>query len=365
MIRADKINQNYYYPDRFKDSAERFLSSYKLEKEVGCPTSKLKGLKERKIRVCRFCHKKYPFVSFSKDAHVFSEFLGNKYLVSDFECDDCNIKFGKYENDLANFLGIVRTIQSVKGKKTPKFKSTDKQLEAESIQDIEEGSIVKLRRFDGLNKTFHFDKEKQQTVITYEKGPYTPLNVYKSILKMALSIIDEQHLDDYNFAFEYLRTTKHDNRISGFAIITSYSMPLTFQYEHPAGMLFKKINLNENAFTHVFSFSALNQIFQIVLPFNRRDAQFYKIPGGLNTLWCPPLYGDNNEETARYILSKSHNLNSTQRLYNQKEAFVMPTQPGEYEKSYFKNKETDEITEQDFDGSKIIGIDLLKIDGED
>ena len=361
MIRADKINNNYFYPEHFKDKSEAFLDSYKFEKQVSCPTEKIKGLKEKRVRVCRFCHKKYPFVSFTKDAHIFSELLGNKYLVSDFECDECNSKFGKYENDLANFLGIIRTIQSVKAKKIPKFKSADKKLEAESIIDPEEGTIVKVRRFDALNKTFHFNKEKQQTEITYEKGPYTPLNVYKAILKMALSIIDESYLEDYKFAFEYLRSKKYDNEISGFGIVSSYIMPLTFQFQKPTGMLFKKINSNGNLFTHLFYFSALNFIYQIVIPFNRQDASLYKFPGTLNTLWCPPLFGKDNDKRIFPMNINSLNFNSVERLYNQKEMFVFPT-TGQYDKSRFLNKETGEFYEEDFDGSKIIGINLIRID---
>ncbi|OQP52816.1 hypothetical protein A4H97_24260 [Niastella yeongjuensis] len=348
MIRADKINRNYFYPDQFRESAADFLTAYKLEKEISCPDSKNKeGLKDKRSRVCRFCHRKYQhsIVTFSNDAHVFSELLGNRYLVSDFECDECNFIFSKYESDLANFLGIVRTVQSVKAKKIPKFKSADKKLEAESTQDDNEGNIIKIRRFDGLNTVFQFDEKKQETIITYEKNPFTPLNVYKSILKMALSIVDDRHLEDYKFAFEYLRTNNHDDKYSGFALINSYSMPLTFQYEQPAGMLFRKTNNNDNLFTHVFSFSALNQIFQIVLPFNRQDVPHYTVPGGVNVLWCPPLFDEDNEAAIRSIHCNLHNLNSTERLRHQKESFVLPGQA-----TYGES----------FDGSKIIGIDLIR-----
>ncbi len=64
MIRADKINHNYFYPDQFKESADKFFNAYKFEKELSCPSVKMKGLKEKKNRICRFCGKKYPFVSF-------------------------------------------------------------------------------------------------------------------------------------------------------------------------------------------------------------------------------------------------------------------------------------------------------------
>jgi hypothetical protein len=361
MIQANKINQNYYYPESLEAQGQKFLSIYEIETEVGCPATKLRGLKDKKQRQCRFCGKKYPYVSFSKDAHVISEMLGNKYLVSDFECDDCNSLFSRYENDLANFLGIVRTIQSVKGKaKVPKFKSSDKLLEAQSTYDPNEGTIIEIRRFDGLNKTFHFDKEKRQTVITYEKAPYIPLNVYKSLLKMALSLIDERHVNDYAFAFEYLRTTKYDNDITGFAFVTSYTMPYTFQFEQPAGLIFKKIDPNGKYFTHVFYLSTLNQVFQIVLPFNKRDARFYKDEEGIDVSWCPPLFGNNDEASIIHIFSDSLNLNSTEKLSHQKGTISMPSSEEDFKQRQIIDKLTGEITYEEFDGSKIIGINLLR-----
>jgi len=189
-----------------------------------------------------------------------------------------------------------------------------------------------------------------------------PLNVYKAILKMALSVLDEQDLNYYRFAFEYLITHKHDNNYSGFGIVTTYSMPLTFQYQQPTGMLFKKICSSDKLFTHVFLLFALNSIFQIVLPFNRRDTSFYQSTGSIDILWCPPFFGSDVKEIIKHIITTSYNLNSTKQLYNQKESFIIPTQPGEYDKSRFLNKETGEIYEKAFDGSKIIGIELLRID---
>lgn len=360
MIRAEKVNPYYFYPASYKEKADVFFQSYKIEKEIGCPTEKIKGLKEKKLRVCRFCHKRYPLVTFSKDAHIISELLGNRYLVSDFECDECNSKFGKYESDFANFLGIARTVQSIKGKKIPKFKSADKKFSAESVTDPQDGNVIKLKRFDPNNATFTFDKEKLQTVVAYQKGPYTPLKVYKAILKMALSIIDEKHLNDYSFALEYLTHRKHDENYRGFAFLTTYVMPLNFQFEAPAAMLFTKMNPFSEVASHVFYLSALNFIFQIMLPFNKRDAFFYQKPGGFDALWCPPLFGDEEDRDILQVQSMSIDLNSTERLYNQPESFTIPAGPEMFADSQLGNKQAgDEIP---FDPEKIIGIDILKID---
>ena len=360
MINAKHIHPHYYYPKEYKATAEKFFDEYQLVKHIGCPALKMSGLKEKKTRQCRFCYKKYPIVGFSKDAHVISEFLGNKYLVSDFECDSCNPLFGRFENDLANFLGITRILQAIKGKKLPKFKSADKNLQAESEIYPSAEARIKITRFDGENETFLFDKVNQQTVIKYTKHPYIPLNVFKAVLKMALSILDEEDLFDYKIAFEYLTTKKYDNAISGFALLWAHMMPLSFQYASPAVFLYEKTNSASKLFTHTFVLTALNFNFQIALPFNRKDASFYEIPGGIEFYICPPLFGRPTEDSIRPLNSYRYNLNSTEKVSNESEAFVIPTQPGEYDKLRFPNKETGEITEEEFAGSKIIGIEIMR-----
>lgn len=360
MINATHINPNYYYPENEKEQADKFFAAYELELEQNCTAVKTGPFKERKDRVCRFCHKKSPFVSFHKDAHVISELLGNKTYISDFECDDCNGKFGRYENELASYLGIVRTVQSVKGKKVPKFKSADRTLDIASTVVDDITNQVKFRRYDGLDKTFEFDRENNMTIINYKKATYTPLSVYKALLKIALSVIPPQHLVNYKHALEYLITKKQDDKFTGFAILTRYIMPLTFQFPSPTVMLFKKKNGTDNLFTHVFVLYALNSIFQIVIPFNILDRPLF-MPGssGVDTFWCPPLFGNRDYYEVAPISSLSFDLNSTVRVQGEIESLRIPAQEGNFDISKILNEETGEIKERKFDASKIIGVVLM------
>ncbi len=360
MINAVPINPHYYYPEGEAEQADKFFAVYELELEQNCAAAIACTFKDRKVRVCRFCHKKSPFVSFNKDAHVISELLGNKTYISDFECDDCNGKFGRYENELASYLGIVRTVQSVKGKKVPKFKSADRTLDVVSTVADDITNQVKFRRYDSLDKTFEFDKENNLTIIHYKKATYTPLSVYKALLKMALSVMPPQHLANYRYALEYLITKKYDDNFSGFAILTRYMMPLTFQFPSPTMMLFKKKNGTDNLFTHVFVLYALNSIFQIVIPFNILDRPLF-MPGssGVDTFWCPPLFGNPDYYEVAPISSLSFDLNSTVRVQGEIESLRIPAQEGDFDISKIFNKDTGEIIERKFDASKIIGIDLM------
>ncbi|WP_279476738.1 hypothetical protein [Aeromonas veronii] len=54
---------------------------------------------------------------FIKKAHAVPELLGNKFLFSKNECDLCNAIFSKIERDFSFFIGIDRTLYSMKGKK--------------------------------------------------------------------------------------------------------------------------------------------------------------------------------------------------------------------------------------------------------
>ena len=175
-------------------------------------------------------------------------------------------------------------------------------------------------------------------------------------------VIDNAHLDDYRFAFEYLKNNEYDNEYTGFGIVTTYTMPLTFQYGQPTAMLFKKKLENDKLFTHIFVLFALNSIFQIILPFNKKDAIYYSIPEGIDTPWCPPLFGENNNDGIGNIIGSSINLNSTEKLYNQTESFIIHNQPDLYEKTQYVDKVTGEVKEREFDGNKIIGINLKRIE---
>src|SRR5258708_3564260 len=72
-----------------------------------------------------------PTVTFKSDAHTIPQLTGNRNLVSDFECDSCNSHFSVYESHLSAFLGLSKTLTTLKGQSgIPKYKSPDKAFEA-------------------------------------------------------------------------------------------------------------------------------------------------------------------------------------------------------------------------------------------
>ena len=67
---------------------------------------------------CRFCKETKTRSMFKSDAHEVSEALGNKYLLSKYECDQCNKKFAECEeNEIGKLFKFYKANRGIEGKK--------------------------------------------------------------------------------------------------------------------------------------------------------------------------------------------------------------------------------------------------------
>ncbi len=150
---------------------------------------------------CRFCGKGIHDVTFKDKAHTIPESIGNKLFVNkNNECDACNHKFGEeYEPDLNTFLLPYLTIDQIRGKNgTRKYKSNDKK----SIVSSNNG-ILKIEEFVDEIRTVKDEKNKQ-IMYQFDIPKYSMLNVYKSILKMAISVIPEEKIKYISYKMKAL-----------------------------------------------------------------------------------------------------------------------------------------------------------------
>lgn len=156
-----------------------------------------------KNKICRFCKKSEPDVRFKTIAHSIPEQLGNKFLISNYECDECNQKFGKLENDLGIFLGPIKAIYGIKGKKknSSKFKINGFCIENKEntikFTDVcdESKNIESSVRVNSEEKTIDFK---------IDRNGFIPSNVYKSFVKMALSIVPDEILQRLDVYLKFL-----------------------------------------------------------------------------------------------------------------------------------------------------------------
>lgn len=90
-IDADK--QQKEQANKTLEELQKLRSVYDI-KSYGEFTKEWVGEPDKQKRVCRYCHRSMPEVSFKKVAHTISEALGNKSIKTNDECDECNQFFG-------------------------------------------------------------------------------------------------------------------------------------------------------------------------------------------------------------------------------------------------------------------------------
>ena len=238
----DVYIEQYKY---FVDNKKKYILKYKSEK------------------ICRFCGKTQPNVKFKKDAHLIPQLLGNRTLVTNFECDSCNEKvFSIYESSLGAYTNPFRSIiqlKGQKGRKPTKHKEPSDNLSiysefGKTVIDIKDKNLIKK---DSANKILSFD-----TTIP----SYVPNHVYKILLKIGLCLLNDEDVKSYSTSIDYLMDLKNE-KFKNFttALLFKYFIPGPF-IEYPAVVLFKRKGNDIRFPLHTLVLFFTNHIFQIFLP---------------------------------------------------------------------------------------------------
>lgn len=275
--------------DRYAECTRAFHEQY--ESIVVLPSRKefRKKLGSIKERVCRFCGKKSPEVTFKTAAHLIPSFLGNGFLFSDFECDSCNNFHSIFESNLTYYMGMsVPFHPDLSRARQRKVRNYEEDLEVGTgvydkigpevaIQIISEGSG---------KKHFAIDESGKKLTVNFARKTYIPFLVYKAILKMALSVLPADSVHKYRKAFELL-AGKFDPPTEGNAIFQIYAFVHPGpQFNYPIGIIWEKKVKESRMNTHHFQVLFKNYSFQLPLPFFDDDLWMYD--GKENQLMVAP-----------------------------------------------------------------------------
>jgi len=301
--------------------AKHFFSIYDAEILI-CDSAEKTYLGTRNLKACRFCKNTIPEVTFKKDAHVIPQFLGNKNLLSYFECDECNKYFCGLEDSFANYLGLTRSFTGIKGQqgKTPKYKDINNGLEV--FRNDETGNIeVKMVESKFPVK---FAEDNKSGEIFTQRPSYIPIHVPKLLIKIGLSMLEDEDIDDYDYARRFIRQSEKDINFkdSDWLRILGYFIPGPPIYSKPFVLLYKKKkNQSKSLYpTRQLILLYANFLFQIILPFSKSDEHLRG-----NNFECPifPLLVDNShfERYGRYQ-EFSLNLTSHEKRKGEKLEFT-------------------------------------------
>ncbi len=177
-------------------------------------------------RLCRFCKKKVPEVSFKYKAHAMSEALGNKNVILFDECDKCNEVFGKsIEGDIITYLSLFRTIYEVDGKRgKKKIKGRNFEMTKNETVEIKFWNIdERPKKGDPYNLRLDFGKDLNRQ------------NIYKTLCKFFLSVIEEDQLHYFEKTFDWINGKYiSTNKLPKVAELISYEhfskQPKIFYY---------------------------------------------------------------------------------------------------------------------------------------
>lgn len=344
----------YPHKDYLKDS-QLFESTYNLVDAFLPGRTDLKNLKPKHERTCRFCGKTNGETTFQSEAHLIPESLGNKELLSDFECDLCNYQFGnKYDNELSNFLGIYRTLNGTKGKEgIPGFTAPNKVIKAKGSMILDEETIV-ISRENVENGAIVVDKEKGLITIKYKKNAFSPLGVYKSILKIALSIISDAEVkQDYQFALDYLMA-KGNVMLTG-CLMNGYALPFNCFPFPPHALLFKKKDPAAKTHTHVVVLYFQNMILALPVPLNINDIHLYKEMDASKLPFYPPFMPVKNPGSIT-VRGFVEDFSSEEKLRGVEDEIFIELDPKELANSRAYDSISDQVHDSEFNPSEIIQI---------
>ena len=226
-----------------------------------------KIIKDSNEKKCRFCGKKEPEITFRKKAHAISEMLGNRTLLLDNECDECNAFFGdNLENDLGKYLGVIRTLTQIVGKGgVPSYKTKNKKAR---IDYTNKGLVIQKVVDDEF-----LTLENNSLIFKAEREPYTPINVYKSFVKMAMSLIPEDLLFNFDDTLKWLKeepNMESKYNMDDYAYIFEKFIPGPKPHNLNArGYIRKNDKIRLPYFIFLIEFG--NYSFQIMVPCIKKD----------------------------------------------------------------------------------------------
>lgn len=229
---------------------------------------KLQYFGESEDRTCRFCGKKEPDVRFSSKAHAISEFLGNKSLICNEECDNCNNAFSEtIEQDTSNMLSFLLTLHSIQGKRGLR-KTAGKNFKMSLDKSTASGDNIGTLRMQ-FDKDFPNDIPdfiKQRLPIDLSNQKYIPQNVYKCLCKYVISVLDNDVLQNFKETIKWINNPTKYSRLPIVAFGNSASF-----FSAPALLVSIRKN-KDNNYPYCFAIlSVMNIAFAFIIPFSTKD----------------------------------------------------------------------------------------------
>ena len=237
------------------------------------------GVYDKSIRVCRFCGKKMPEVSFKHKAHAISEALGNKGLVCLEECDDCNKRFNEsIEQDLVQMMMPHLQLHGISGKNgIPVIKGDGFTIKIDTTTRSTIGRDTLVYTFRDMPNS----KDPQKILAGINKDyetflQYTPQNIYKCLCKYALSLMDTSELKHFQNTIAWINEPLVKHRLPPIWHYSVHQEGKTWEQTTAMIIMLKKHTDNKLPYCWAIMIIA-GEPYLFIIPFSSRDK--YKFVG--------------------------------------------------------------------------------------
>lgn len=325
------MNLNKKTIDDLKLWSDEFHSIYKYNSAFYTKRQKQDILGNKNEMKCRFCGKTKNETTFKKKAHILPAFMGNLYVKSYYECDRCNSIFGKYENDLASFIGLRRfyiPVGSYKNQRKPVFKLPRGDAEVYPSNRGVEINDLNNEIFEELD-----DGKVRRCKI--DKTPFIPLNVYKSLVKIVLSLLKDETMNSFSKTLNFLLSNDLDcdNMIKIFAKLSVLSISDIY-FDYPIIFTYNKLDFL-NDFEEKFDIAIPDKTFviyfkqfcfQIFLPYDLKD-EYILSKKEIKLYLYPPILTEPKDISITTLYSKYfhefRDISGTNKIKNEKDEFYI------------------------------------------
>ncbi len=175
------------------------------------------GPSNKSKRVCRFCGRSMPEVTFKQKAHAISESLGNKGLVCREECDDCNRRFNQtIEQDVIHLFQFFLVLKGIKGKNgIPTLQGDGISISHDSSSRETLGRdtlVLKVKTMPDSHNPQEIAKFMSEQ-FSFSNINYIPQNIYKCFCKYVLSVIDRRFLPFFQGTIDWINEKPTHHRL--------------------------------------------------------------------------------------------------------------------------------------------------------
>lgn len=243
------------------------------------------GEPEKGLRRCLYCGlTQGQGAIFSKKAHAFSEFLGNKSVFQNEECDSCNQYFGlTIEPSLATLLNILLTTCGVHGKKGIPRTSNQKGHEIIRFPDK-----ILFKTPDGETSFPGLPTPKQSIEFDLSEK-IVPIRIYKALVKYFVSLCGNGYREELEDTIKWIR---YDAPLSTLPLVAE-----RFDVNHltnkPTAVTYVRENQNPDVPRFIMELKVAGAAFVCIVPGAKGEVTDFSLGPNFEKFWSAMSHHEN------------------------------------------------------------------------